>query len=153
MSNSIFVPVCPRRRMARFSASGEHYSVSILVRLIVNGLYHQCKPGKYQRTHRSEQTGTYILSLGKRLASSTESTCTDIQKVKRYLKGLFNRLAETNLSSILSSIETRRNTRTWFLSGIRWAGKNDRLYGIRLAITDSQRINNLSVRQFMTYRS
>ena len=55
------------------------------------------------KENTSEQTGKYI-PPGKRLASSTES-CADIQKVKRQLKGLFNRLAETNLPSIVSSIE------------------------------------------------
>ncbi len=51
----------------------------------------------------SEQSGKYI-PPGKRLANSSES-CADIQKVKRQLKGLFNRLAETNLPNIVSSIE------------------------------------------------
>ncbi len=41
---------------------------------------------------------------GKRLATSDEFDA-DIQKLKRQMKGLFNRLAETNLPSIVSAIE------------------------------------------------
>lgn len=59
----------------------------------------------------TEPVGKYV-PPGKRLQDSAGNSNADLDKLKRQMKGLFNRLAETNLPSIVSTIEQLYLTNT-----------------------------------------
>lgn len=84
------------RNFDDFGCNQQEYKEDIYGRL-------RDKKGNIVKDHRNQSSDKYI-PPGKRLSDSTESAA-DLGKLKRQLKGLFNRLAETNLPGILSSVE------------------------------------------------